>query len=76
MQSDENFGEVHLEEVIGGVVHQHDESPSADVVDTPGEADKEDGGYMVNYLLLEVLRTPRCDRERRGLKNTRVNKSF
>lgn len=51
---------LYLEEVIRGVVHQHDESSSTDVVNTPGEADEEDGRYMVNYLLLEVLNRTRC----------------
>lgn len=46
---------IYLEKVIGGVVHQHDESSSTDVVNAPGEADEEDGGHMVNNLLLEVL---------------------
>lgn len=47
---------IYLEEIIGGVVHQHDESPSTDVVHTPGETDEEDGGYMMNNLLLKVLK--------------------
>lgn len=34
---------------------KHDESPGTDVVHTPGEADEEDRGYMVNYLLFKVL---------------------
>lgn len=37
-------------------MHQHDKSSSTDVINTPGEADEEDGGYMVNYLLFEVLK--------------------
>lgn len=37
-------------------MYQHDESSSADVVNTPGEADEQDGRYMVNNLLLEVLK--------------------
>ena len=37
-------------------MHQHDESSSTDVVYTPGEADKKDGRYMVDNLLLEVLK--------------------
>lgn len=45
----------YLEEVIRGVVHQHDESSSTDVVDTIGEADEDDGGHMVDNLFLEVL---------------------
>lgn len=37
-------------------MNQHDESSSTDVVDTPGEADEEDGRYMVNNLLFKVLK--------------------
>lgn len=36
-------------------MHEHDESSSTDVVHTPGEADEEDGGHVVDDLLLEVL---------------------
>lgn len=36
-------------------MHEHDESSSTDVVHTPGEADEEDGRYVVDDLLLEVL---------------------
>lgn len=50
---------LYLEEVIRGVVHQHDESSATNVVDAPGEADEEDCCYMVNDLLFKVL-----DRER------------
>lgn len=35
---------------------QHDESPNTDIAKTPGEADEEDGGYMVDNLLLKVLK--------------------
>lgn len=38
-------------------MYQHDESSSTDVVNTPGEADEQDGRYVVNNLLLEVLKT-------------------
>ena len=48
-------GDIYLKKVIRGVVHEHDESPSTDVVNTPREADEEDGRHMVNNLLLEVL---------------------
>ncbi len=44
-------------------MHQHDESSSTDVVNTPGEADEEDGRYMVNNLLLKVLERRRRDRK-------------
>lgn len=59
-------GDIHLEEVIRGVVHQHDESSSTDVVNTPGEADEEDGRYMVNNLLLKVLKRGRHSERRHG----------
>lgn len=36
-------------------MQQHDERARSDVVDTPGETDEEDGGHMVNHLLLKVL---------------------
>lgn len=49
------FGEAHLEEIIRRVVNQHDERPGTDIVHTPREADEEDCGYMVNYLLFKVL---------------------
>lgn len=49
------FGDVHLEEIIRRVVNKHDERPGTDVIHTPGEADEEDRGYMVNYLLFKVL---------------------
>ena len=42
-------------------MNQHDESSSTDVVDTPGEADEEDGSYMVDNLLLEVLKRRKHD---------------
>lgn len=47
-------------------MHQHDESSSTDVVNTPGEADEEDGRYMVNNLLLEVLKRGRHGKKRHG----------
>lgn len=50
------FGDIYLKEVIRGVMYQHDQSSSTDVVNTPWEADKEDGRHMVNNLLLEVLK--------------------
>lgn len=37
-------------------MYQHDESSSTDVVHAPGEADEQDGRYVVNDLLLEVLK--------------------
>ena len=46
----------NLEEVVGGVVQQHDQRPGADVVHTPGEAQQYDGGQVMDYLLVEVLR--------------------
>lgn len=33
----------------------HDEGPRTDVVGEPGEADEDDGGHVVDDLLLEVL---------------------
>lgn len=48
--------DIYLEEVIWGVVYQHDESSSTDVVNAPREADEQDGRYVVNNLLLEVLK--------------------
>lgn len=46
-------------------MHQHDQSPCADVVDQPGETDEGNGGYMVNYLLFEILEKKNIgDRER------------
>lgn len=36
-------------------MHQHDQSPSPDVVDQPGETNERNGGYVVNYLLFEIL---------------------
>lgn len=60
---------LYLKEVIGGVVHQHDESSSTDVVNAPGEADEEDGCHMVNYLLIEVLK--RKQRRRVGCAEER-----
>lgn len=49
-------------------MNQHDESSSSDVVNTPGEADEEDGRYMVNDLLLEVLKRWRQGEKRHGGK--------
>lgn len=46
----------YLEEVICGIVDQHDESSSTDVVHAPREADEQDGRHVVNNLLLEVLK--------------------
>lgn len=48
--------DIYLEEVIRGVVYQHDESSSTDVVNAPREADEQDGCYVVNNLFLEVLK--------------------
>ena len=58
---------IYLEEVIRRVMHQHDEGSSTDVVHTPREADEEDGCYMVDYLLLEVLKTMKCMGGRRNI---------
>lgn len=41
-------------------MNQHDESSSTDVVNAPGEADEEDGGNMVDNLLLKVLQRETC----------------
>lgn len=40
-------------------MYQHDESSSTDVVNAPREADEQDGRYVVNNLLLEVLERAR-----------------
>lgn len=45
----------YLQQVVRGIVHQHDHGACADVVDTPRKADQQDGGHMVNDLLLKVL---------------------
>ena len=45
----------YLHQVVGGIVHQHDQSAGPDVVDQPRESDERNGGYMVNDLLLEIL---------------------
>lgn len=45
----------YFHQVVGGVVHQHDQSARPDVVDQPGETDEGNGGYMVNDLLFEIL---------------------
>lgn len=42
-------------------MHQHDECSSTDVVHTPGEADEQDGRYVVDDLLLEVLNREQMD---------------
>lgn len=36
-------------------MQQQDERPGPDVVRTPGEGQQEDGGQVMDYLLLEVL---------------------
>lgn len=36
-------------------MQSHDEGPRSDVVGKPGEADEDDGGHVVDDLLLEVL---------------------
>lgn len=46
----------YLQQIVWGIMNQHDQSPCPDVVDQPGETDEEDGGYMVNYLLFEILK--------------------
>lgn len=48
-------GFADLQQIVGGVVQSHDESPRSDVVGKPGEADEDDGGHVVDDLLLEVL---------------------
>lgn len=48
-------GFADLQQVVGGVVQSHDESPRPDVVGKPGEADENDGGYVMDDLLLEIL---------------------
>lgn len=45
----------YLHEIVRGIMHYHDQSPSPDVVDQPGEADEGNGGHMVNNLLFEIL---------------------
>lgn len=40
-------------------MQSHDESPRADVIGKPGEADEDDGGHMVDDLFLEILQK-RC----------------
>ena len=37
-------------------MQQHDQRPGADVVHTPGEAQQYNGGQVMDYLLVEVLR--------------------
>lgn len=44
-------------------MQSHDESPRADVIGKPGEADKDDGGHMVDDLFLEILQK-RCRLQR------------
>lgn len=61
-----NVKYIYLKEVIRGVVHQHDESSSTDVINAPGEADEEDSCYMVNNLLLEVLKRRKHGKRRHG----------
>ncbi len=46
----------YLQQIVGGVVHQHNEGSSSDVVHTPGETNQEDGGNMVHYLFFKVLK--------------------
>lgn len=48
-------GFADLQQVVRGVVQSHDESPRPDVVGKPGEADENDGGYVMDDLLLEIL---------------------
>lgn len=45
-------------------MQSHDESARSDIVGEPGEADEDDGGHVVDDLLLEVLQ------ERRRLQGT------
>ncbi len=46
----------YLQQIVGGVVHQHNEGSSSDVVHTPGETNQQDGGNMVHYLFFKVLK--------------------
>lgn len=43
-------------------MYQHDESSSTDVINAPREADEQDGRYVVNNLLLEVLERMKTQR--------------
>ena len=55
-------------------MHQHDQSPSPDVVDQPGETNESNGGYVVNYLLFEILwrKTRDKKRHKNGLQHCLV----
>lgn len=49
-------------------MHQHDQSPSPDVVDQPGETNESNGGYVVNYLLFEILCRKTRDKKKDSIK--------
>lgn len=70
------MNDIYLKEVIGGVVDQHDESSSADVVNTPGEADEEDGRHVVNNLFFEVLQRKRKEKWLLCWDNKNVGKIY
>jgi len=46
----------YLQQIVRGVVHQHNEGSCSDVVHTPGETNQQDGGNMVHDLFFKVLR--------------------
>ncbi len=46
----------YLQQIVGSVVHQHNEGSCSDVVHTPGETNQQDGGNMVHYLFFKVLK--------------------
>lgn len=45
----------YLEKEVRGVMHQHHQSANSHIVGTVGETNKEYGGNVMNYLLLEIL---------------------
>lgn len=45
----------YLEKEVRGVMHQHHQSANSHIVGTVGETNKENGGNVMNYLLLEIL---------------------
>lgn len=52
----------YLQQGVCGVVHQHNEGPSSDVVHTPRETYQQDGGDVVKYLLFKVLKQGNRDK--------------
>lgn len=36
-------------------MQSHDKSPCSDVIGKPGETDEDDGGHVMDDLLLEIL---------------------